>query len=116
MPAVLVELGFLSNPDEAAKLVTGEYQCSCKLGIIEGLFDFAGLPAPVEPGGEGEAAQQDPPGDPVENPPKVEQPPQEPPLPELTKDETIQSYLYAVHNLHQQLGQAIIDLQAVLKK
>lgn len=40
MPAVLIELGFVSNPDEARLLNTPEYLKKCSLGIYNGLVDF----------------------------------------------------------------------------
>lgn len=40
VPAVLVECGFLSNPDEAAKLNTEAYQKSVAAVIYNGLIDY----------------------------------------------------------------------------
>lgn len=42
MPSVMVELGCLSNPDEAARLATEEYQQSLAEGIANGLLAYAG--------------------------------------------------------------------------
>lgn len=40
VPAVLVECGFLSNPDEAAKLNTSVYQQNMAAAIYNGLIDY----------------------------------------------------------------------------
>lgn len=40
MPSVLIELGFVSNPDEAALLANEEYLKKCSLGIYNGLTTF----------------------------------------------------------------------------
>lgn len=40
VPAVLVECGFLSNPDEAAKLNTTQYQQNMAAAIYNGLIDY----------------------------------------------------------------------------
>jgi len=40
MPAALVELGFLSNHDEADLLITGDYQAKCVQGIQKGIRQF----------------------------------------------------------------------------
>ena len=40
MPSVLVELGFVSNPEEAALLADPEYLRKCALGIYNGLASF----------------------------------------------------------------------------
>ena len=39
-PAVLIECGFLSNPDEARLLATQEYQKKMALAIFEGLMNY----------------------------------------------------------------------------
>ncbi|MBQ7542715.1 MAG: N-acetylmuramoyl-L-alanine amidase [Clostridia bacterium] len=39
-PAVMVECGFLSNPQEAALLKTPKYQTKMALAIMKGIFDF----------------------------------------------------------------------------
>lgn len=41
-PMVLVECGFLSNPQEAERLQTGEYQQKLARGIMEGIAGFSG--------------------------------------------------------------------------
>lgn len=40
MPSVLVELGFVSNPEEAALLADSEYLRKCAVGIYNGLTSF----------------------------------------------------------------------------
>lgn len=45
VPAVLVECGFLSNPEEAAKLEREEYQQKLALAISCGIADFCRPPA-----------------------------------------------------------------------
>jgi len=40
MPAVLVEVGFLSNPREAGRLATAEYQEQLATAIADGIVDF----------------------------------------------------------------------------
>lgn len=40
MPSVLIELGFVSNPEEAALLADDEYLKKCSLGIYNGLSTF----------------------------------------------------------------------------
>ncbi len=40
MPSVLVELGFVSNPAEAALLADPAYLQRCALGIYNGLVSF----------------------------------------------------------------------------
>ena len=42
MPANLIEIGFLSNPDELAKLITEEYQDKLAAGIAEGILEVLG--------------------------------------------------------------------------
>ncbi len=41
MPAVLVELAFLSNPEEAALLASDEMQKTCAAAIARGITDYA---------------------------------------------------------------------------
>ena len=43
IPAVLVECGFLSNPDEEQKLLTPDYQRRVAESIAEGVAEFAGV-------------------------------------------------------------------------
>jgi N-acetylmuramoyl-L-alanine amidase len=40
MPAILVEMGFLSNKKEEEKLTTGEYRQSLAQAIFEGLESY----------------------------------------------------------------------------
>lgn len=40
VPAILVECGFLSNPDECNKLATDEYQTELALVIFSGILEF----------------------------------------------------------------------------
>ncbi len=40
MPAILVELAFLSNPEEAALLATDSFRQKCAIGISRGIIDF----------------------------------------------------------------------------
>ena len=40
MPAILVELAFLSNPREAALLATNSFRENCALGIANGVIQF----------------------------------------------------------------------------
>lgn len=40
VPAVIVECGFISNPDECAKLVTNEYQKQMAYSIVSGFLNF----------------------------------------------------------------------------
>lgn len=40
MPAVLAELGFITNPAERAKLVTDSYQNKLAQGITEGTVNY----------------------------------------------------------------------------
>lgn len=41
-PAVMIECGFLSNPDEAAKLESEEYQKQVAFTVLTGIFEFTG--------------------------------------------------------------------------
>ena len=43
MPAVLLELGFLSNPTDEAVMLTEEYQDKCAQAIVDGIVEFLGL-------------------------------------------------------------------------
>lgn len=43
MPAVLVELGFISNPTEEKLLGSPEFQKKAAEGIYEGIVDYKGL-------------------------------------------------------------------------
>jgi N-acetylmuramoyl-L-alanine amidase len=40
MPSVLVEIGFITNPEEASKLQTSEYEAKIVKGIADGIEDF----------------------------------------------------------------------------
>ena len=40
IPIALVECGFLSNKEEASKLVTDEYQDKIAWGIYDGIMDY----------------------------------------------------------------------------
>ena len=40
MPAVLVEFGFITNPDEAAKLETEAYRQKCAEGVLKGILEI----------------------------------------------------------------------------
>ena len=42
MPANLIEIGFMNNPDELAKLITDEYQNQIADGIAEGILEVLG--------------------------------------------------------------------------
>lgn len=42
MPANLIEIGFINNPDELSKLVTEEYQDKIAQGIAEGILEVLG--------------------------------------------------------------------------
>lgn len=42
IPAVLVECGFLSNPDELYKLIDDEYQNQMAFAILSGILDYCG--------------------------------------------------------------------------
>ncbi|WP_440109702.1 N-acetylmuramoyl-L-alanine amidase [Paenibacillus sp. QZ-Y1] len=43
MPAVLLELGFLSNPTDEALMLTEDYQNKCAQAIVDGIVEFLGL-------------------------------------------------------------------------
>jgi len=54
MPAALVEIGFLSNPEEARRLLTPEFQTEVAAALSEGIVDYlrgarAGAGAAAEP-------------------------------------------------------------------
>jgi N-acetylmuramoyl-L-alanine amidase len=40
MPAALVEVGFLTNPSEEAKLLTTAYQTKAADGITKGILEY----------------------------------------------------------------------------
>lgn len=40
MPSVLIEIGFVTNPDEAQRLLKPEYESKIAKGIAEGIVDF----------------------------------------------------------------------------
>ena len=42
MPSNLIEIGFMNNPDELAKLITDEYQEKIADGIAEGILEVLG--------------------------------------------------------------------------
>ncbi|HAL63569.1 MAG TPA: hypothetical protein DCO93_03885 [Clostridiales bacterium] len=42
MPANLIEIGFMNNPDELSKLITDEYQQKIAKGIAEGILEVLG--------------------------------------------------------------------------
>ena len=42
MPSNLIEIGFMSNPDELAKMITDEYQEKIAAGIAEGILEVLG--------------------------------------------------------------------------
>ena len=42
MPANLIEIGFMNNPDELSKLITDEYQQKIAEGIAEGILEVLG--------------------------------------------------------------------------
>ncbi|WP_418038296.1 MULTISPECIES: N-acetylmuramoyl-L-alanine amidase [Paenibacillus] len=43
MPAVLLELGFMSNPTDEALMLTADYQDRCAEAIVDGIIEFLGL-------------------------------------------------------------------------
>lgn len=43
MPAVLLELGFMSNPTDEALMLTEDYQERCAESIVDGIIEFLGL-------------------------------------------------------------------------
>jgi len=43
MPAVLLELGFMSNPSDEAIMLTEDYQDRCAEAIVDGIVEFLGL-------------------------------------------------------------------------
>ncbi|MDR9746724.1 N-acetylmuramoyl-L-alanine amidase family protein [Paenibacillus taichungensis] len=43
MPAVLIELGFLSNPSDEAMMLTEDYQNKCAQAIVDGIVEYLGL-------------------------------------------------------------------------
>jgi N-acetylmuramoyl-L-alanine amidase len=50
MPAVLVEIGFLSNPDEVQQLASDAYQASVAQAILDGILRFRELASQVPHG------------------------------------------------------------------
>lgn len=61
-PAALVELGFISNPQEEQIMKTFDYQDQASTAIVEGIKEFAGIREPEEPPTEVEPpAEVDPP-------------------------------------------------------
>lgn len=48
-PAALVELGFISNPQEEQIMKTFDYQDQASTAIVEGIKEFADIHEPVEP-------------------------------------------------------------------
>lgn len=46
MPAALVEVGFLSNPDEAGRLLTAEYQTELATALADAVIEFLKTPEP----------------------------------------------------------------------
>lgn len=51
MPAVLVELAFISNPQEEQKLGTAEFQDKCAKAITRGVLQMLSIPEKTEPSG-----------------------------------------------------------------
>ena len=47
-PIVIVECGFLSNPEEAQLLKTGDYQCRTAQGIMAGITEFTGVEKEID--------------------------------------------------------------------
>ena len=47
-PTIIVECGFLSSPDEAARLKTEKYQYEVAQCIMKGIAEFAGLEKPAD--------------------------------------------------------------------
>jgi len=47
-PGILIECGFLSNPEECAKLCTAEYQKQFSIAIASGLTDYIGRTSQYE--------------------------------------------------------------------
>lgn len=66
MPAVLVEIAFLSNPDELKKLASPDFQNIAAQAIAQGIADYLGLTLEVAPG-----PAPDPDPDPAPALPKV---------------------------------------------
>jgi N-acetylmuramoyl-L-alanine amidase len=52
MPAALIEVGFLSNPGEAARLLSPEGQAEMASAIAEGVIEFLRNPSPASPSPE----------------------------------------------------------------
>jgi len=49
MPAALVEVGFLSNPDEATRLLTTEYQTELAIALADAVIEYLKTPSPATP-------------------------------------------------------------------
>jgi N-acetylmuramoyl-L-alanine amidase len=43
MPAILVEIGFISHPETELKLATEDYQYTIARAIVDGLFKYLGI-------------------------------------------------------------------------
>jgi len=56
MPAVLVEVGFLSNEEEARRLGTAEYQAELVSGLADAIARYRASVRPAEPDASGAAA------------------------------------------------------------
>ena len=54
MPAVLIEMGFLSNRDQERQLSGGDFQSTLVQALTEAIIRFRdSLTSPTSPGGEG---------------------------------------------------------------
>jgi N-acetylmuramoyl-L-alanine amidase len=49
MPAVLLEVAFISNPDELAKLISPDFQTTVAVAIAQGIAGYLGLPLSAAP-------------------------------------------------------------------
>ena len=49
MPAVLVEFGYITNPDEADKLRTEAYRQKCAEGVLRGILEIFEEYTPLRP-------------------------------------------------------------------
>jgi N-acetylmuramoyl-L-alanine amidase len=47
MPAVLVEMGFLTNPQQEQRLVSDDYQNALVQALVDGIVRYRGAAAPV---------------------------------------------------------------------
>ena len=61
MPAVIVEVGFISNPRERKLLLTGDYQDSIAKGIADGIQSYFEAPAEIRSNEQSVANQEGPP-------------------------------------------------------